>query len=53
MTNSNSTSRRWAAVRRSTGRVVRSFASREAARSFKRNNNSVRLFDTFNQEYVR
>lgn len=52
-TNSN-TDRRWAVVRRSTGTKLRSFASREAARDYKRNTaGNIGIFDTYNGQYVR
>ena len=46
--------KRWAVIRKTSGRVLRSFASREAARDFKRNTpGNVGLFDNTNQVAVR
>lgn len=48
------TSKRWAAVRKSTGTLVRAFNTREAARSYKASNNyRFRIFDTHNGVFVR
>jgi hypothetical protein len=53
MINQN-TNKRWSVFRRSTGRVVRSFDSREAARIYKRDNaGKLGLFDNERNVVVR
>lgn len=46
--------KRWAVMRKATGKVVRSFVSREAARGFKRvASGNVVIYDTVNSKVVR
>lgn len=46
--------KRWATVRKSTGKLVRMFDSREAAREHKRlNDYRLRILDTATGTYVR
>lgn len=48
------TSKRWSVIRKSTGKLVRSFASREAAREYKRGSNgNFMLYDNVNGVAVR
>lgn len=51
--NTTVASRRWAAMRKSTGRLVRSFNTREGARTFKRTHRGIQIFDTINAVAVR
>lgn len=54
MMTSNKIAKRWAVIRAKTGTVVRSFASREAARDYKRYTpGNFKLFDTVNGVTVR
>lgn len=50
----NTPNKRWSVVRRTTGSVVRSFESREAARAYKRNaRGNLGLFDNILQTAAR
>lgn len=45
--------KRWAVVRRSTGSIVRKFATRDLARSYKDSARTLRIYDTATQQFVR
>lgn len=46
--------KRWSVIRATSGKLVRSFASREAAREYKRyTNGNFKLFDNVNGMIVR
>lgn len=48
------TTKRWVAVRKTTGKVIRSFTTRESARAFKRNTRgNIGLFDAVRQVNIR
>lgn len=55
MKNNIKTMRRWSLVRKTSGRVLRSFTSRDEARDHKRNSNyrNVTIWDNLKQTAVR